>query len=53
MKVSIHFYNDKKELCTTITGKLFWFDYANWQTITPPKTISKYFNEDKVYREVG
>ena len=53
MKVSIHFYNDKKELCTTITRELFWFDYTSWETITPPKTITKYFVEEKKYRQVG
>lgn len=53
MKVSIHFYNDKKELCTTITRELFWFDYTSWETITPPKTITKYFVEEKEYGKVG
>ncbi|MBU3012107.1 thioesterase family protein [Polaribacter vadi] len=52
MNVCIHFYNDKKELCTTITRELFWFDYTSWQTISPPKTIIKYFVEDKEFREV-
>ena len=53
MNVSIHFYYDKKELCTTITRELFWFDYTSWQTITPPKTIAKYFVEEKEYAKVG
>jgi acyl-CoA thioesterase FadM len=53
MKVSIDFYNDKKELCTTITRELFWFDYTSWKTITPPKTITKYFVEEKEYGKVG
>lgn len=53
MNVSIHFYNDKKELCTTITRELFWFDYTNWVSITPPKAIAKYFVEVKNYGKVG
>lgn len=53
MNVSIHFYNDKKELCTTITRELFWFDYAAWETISPPKTIIKYFVEENLYGKVG
>ena len=52
MNVSIHFYNDKKELCTTITRELFWFDYTSWETIAPPKTITKCFVEDE-FRKVG
>ena len=53
MNVCIHFYNQQKELCTTITRELFWFDYASWETIAPPKTIVKYFVEEKGYGEVG
>ena len=53
MNVSIHFYNEQKELCTTITRELFWFDYTLWETITPPKTITKYFLEDEVLGKVG
>lgn len=53
MNVSIHFYNDKSELCTTVTRELFWFDYTSWKTITPPKTITKYFVEEKEYGKVG
>ena len=53
MNVSIHFYNDKKELCTTITRELFWFDYTNWETISPPKTIAKYFLTENDFRKVG
>lgn len=53
MKVSIHFYNDKKELCTTITRELFWFDYTAWTTICPPKSIRKYFVEAKEFKKVG
>lgn len=53
MSVSVHFYNAKKELCTTITRELFWFDYTLWQVISPPKTIAKYFMLDEVYSKVG
>lgn len=53
MNVSIHFYNDKKELCTTITRELFWFDYTSWETITPPKTITKYFVIENEFGKVG
>ena len=53
MKVSVHFYNAKKELCTTITRELFWFDYSLWETISPPKTIAKYFVKEKEYGKVG
>lgn len=53
MNVIIHFYNQEKELCTTITRELFWFDYNSWQSISPPKTIAKYFIEEKGYRKVG
>lgn len=53
MNVSLHFYNNKKELCTTITRELFWFDYTSWETISPPKTIIKYFASKENYRKVG
>jgi acyl-CoA thioesterase FadM len=53
MNVAIHFYNKEKELCTTITRELFWFDYSSGQTITPPKTIAKYFLSEKEFRKVG
>lgn len=53
MHVAIHFYNDKQELCTTIKRELFWFDYVGWQTINPPKTITKYFNQENKYRKVS
>lgn len=53
MNVVIHFYNQENELCTTITRELFWFDYSSWKTISPPKTISKYFLEKEDFRKVG
>ena len=53
MKVSLNFYNDKKELCTTITRELFWFDYTSWEAISPPKKIAKHFVEIEKYGEVG
>lgn len=43
MNVEIHFYNNNKELCATVLRELFWFDYTSWQTINPPKVISKHF----------
>lgn len=49
MKVSIHFYNAKKELCSTITRELFWFDYSSWEAVSPPKNIAKYFVAEKEY----
>lgn len=53
MKVSIHFYNDKNELCATVVRELFWFDYTLWEAIAPPKIITKHFEEEKKYRKVG
>lgn len=53
MNVAIHFYNQERVLCTTITRELFWFDYTSWQTITPPKKIAKHFIKEKEYRKVG
>jgi acyl-CoA thioesterase FadM len=53
MCVAIHFYNIDKELCTTINRELFWFDYSSWQTISPPKKISKYFLAKEDLRKVG
>ena len=38
---------------STITRELFWFDYENWQTITPPKSILKYFKQENELRKVG
>jgi len=53
MSVSIHFYNDKNELCTTITRELFWFDYSSWQVVSPPKTISDCFVDEIKFGKVG
>lgn len=53
MNVSMHFYNQQKELCTTIIRELFWFDYTSWKTISPPKTITKYFLEEELFKKVG
>ena len=53
MVVDIHFFDAKNVLTTTITRELLWFDYENWQTIAPPKSILKYFNQEKELRKVG
>lgn len=53
MSVSVHFYNAKKELCTSISRELFWFDYTAWETVSPPKNIAKYFVEEKEFGKVG
>ncbi len=53
MNVAIHFYDQNKELCSTITRELFWFDYTSWETINPPKQIAKYFIAEKEFRKVG
>jgi len=53
MMISIHFYNSKKELCTTIHRELFWFDYTSWQAVAPPKTIVHYFVRENEFGKVG
>lgn len=53
MNVEVRFYNQKNELCTVVTRELFWFNYNTWQTVTPPKVICKYFNQEVNYRKVG
>ena len=53
MVLDIHFFDAKNVLTTTITRELFWFDYENWQTITPPKSILKYFKQENELRKVG
>jgi acyl-CoA thioesterase FadM len=53
MNVAIHFYNQEKELCSTITRELFWFDYVRWQIISPPKSIANCFLLDKKLKKVG
>ncbi len=53
MNVAIHFYNQEKELCSTITREFFWFDYTAWQIISPPKSIANYFLQDKKLKKVG
>lgn len=53
MTVAIHFYNQEKELCATITRELYWFDYTSRQIISPPKSIANCFLQVKELREVG
>ncbi len=53
MNIAVHFYNEKQELCATVQRELFWFCYDSWQSVCPPKTISKYFSKTKEYRKVG
>ena len=47
MSISINFYNDKEDLCTTVKREIYWFDYSSWTALKPPKTIAKYFLENK------
>ncbi len=53
MIVGINFYNNQKELCASITRELFWFDYLNLQTISPPKGLVKFFTANSSYLKVG
>ena len=53
MNVAIHFYNEKDEICTTVIRELFWFDYTSWQTIMPPKSISKFFLQTENFKRVS
>ena len=53
MLIEIYFHNQNNKLVTTVKRELFWFDYNSWQTIKPPKTISKYFLNTEIYRQVG
>ncbi|QNM86942.1 thioesterase family protein [Polaribacter pectinis] len=53
MNIAIHFFNEKEELCATVIREVYWFDYTSWQTISPPKTIAKYFLQDKEFGKVG
>ncbi len=53
MNIAIHFYNEKQELCTTVIREMYWFDYTSWITVSPPKTIAKYFLEKEQYKKVG
>jgi acyl-CoA thioesterase FadM len=53
MNIKVHFYNNKEELCTTVTRDFFWFNYATWKTTLPPKTISKYFLSQESFRNAS
>lgn len=53
MKVSVHFLNKNNELCATISRELYWFNYSLWETVSPPKSIAKYFEKEKEYGKVG
>ncbi|TXD59030.1 hypothetical protein ES044_10925 [Polaribacter sp. IC066] len=53
MNVSIHFYNQQKELCITITRELFWFDYFSWETIAPPEKNVDCFVFKNEFGKVG
>lgn len=39
LSVSVHFYNEKDELCTRVHTDFYWFDYQNWKPIEAPKRI--------------
>ena len=53
MNIAIHFFNQKEELCATVNREIYWFDYTSWETVSPPKTIAKYFLQDEELRRVG
>ncbi|MEE9407951.1 MAG: thioesterase family protein [Polaribacter sp.] len=53
MNIAIHFYNEKQELCATVVREIYWFDYSSWQTVSPPKSIAKYFLQEDVFSRVG
>lgn len=48
--VFVDFFNEKNELCATLTTELSWFDYENWKLVVPPKKITKHFFSQKQYR---
>ncbi len=52
MNVEILFFNQKNELIATVIRELYWFDYSLWQTVAPPKTISKYFFNEEVFLNI-
>lgn len=52
MKVTIQFINPQNELSANLTRELFWFDFKNWKTITPPNSLLKYFNTNS-FKKVG
>lgn len=52
MRVTINFINAQDELSASLTRELFWFDFENWQTITPPNSLLRYFS-NKRYKRVG
>lgn len=49
MFVEVQFFNIKKELCAVVKRELFWFDYASWESIKPPKPILKYFIKEREF----
>ena len=53
MNIKVHFYNVNEELCSTVVRDFFWFDYASWKVIKPPKKIAEYFIEKEEFRKVG
>lgn len=53
MFVEINFYNHKNDLFAKVKRDLFWFDYTSWQTVKPPKTITKHFLITEEFRKVG
>jgi acyl-CoA thioesterase FadM len=52
MNISVHFFNQNKELCATVNREIYWFDYASWETIAPPKTIAKFFSQKEEFARV-
>ena len=53
MNIKVHFYNANEELCSTVMRDFFWFDYASWEVIEPPKKIAAYFMKNEEFRKVG
>lgn len=53
MIVTIQFYNSKDELAATLTRELVWFDYENWQALTPPNKLLQYFTVVQEFGKVG
>ncbi|MDT7832939.1 hypothetical protein RQM59_11145 [Flavobacteriaceae bacterium S356] len=49
----VRFFNEKKEVCSTVVTELHWVNYNNWEIIHPPKGIMKYFSNEMQHRRAS
>lgn len=51
--VTVRFYNAENELCSMVNTELHWVNYTNWEVISPPKRIMKYFTNQIEHRRAS